>query len=234
MIQQDHDASRIHVDIGMAVRSHMIIEQDFSLLFLAAGNVGLGQRCESHAGNMMLGKQELELLYEASQKAAGCGAFLQAKSFVGAALGSLKTEQHHWTKFYIISRKLYCHKIAIEMSLGNFENAQMFSEELLAHSCSFDDSINALHLIIECLGGSGKYQEALRNGFLVLDDLGEVIPKSNRLFHLQREQVKIRRALQNMSDETVLSLTFHEMQANYCRDADLGLVNALFLPHIKE
>lgn len=207
MIQKDHDAGEIHLEIGVAVRSYMIIEQDLSLLFLAAGNVGLG--CQSRAGNnLLLGKQVLELLHDASQKAAGYGAFSQAKSFVEAALRLLKSEQHHWTKRYNLSRNLYSHKIAIEMSLGIFDEAHVLAEELLAHSCCFDDSISALYVIIECLGCSGKYMEALQNGFLVLGDLGEVIPKSNRLFHLRREHVKIRRALQNMSDEAVLCLPF--------------------------
>jgi predicted ATPase len=207
MIQQDQDASTIHIEIGMAVRSHMIIEQNFSLLFLAASNVKRGKSCTD---NRLLEKQMLELLYEASQRAVGYGAFFQAKSFAGAALALLKNEQLHWERLYNLSMKVYCANIAIEMSLGNFEKAYLMAGELLVHSCSFDDSINALRLMIESLGGSGKYMEALQLGVLVLCDLGEAIPKSNvlLLLHLRREHIRIRHAMQHMSDEAVLSLPF--------------------------
>ncbi|KAI2494922.1 histidine kinase [Fragilaria crotonensis] len=202
MMKEERPPASTHLQIGMAIHSQMLIDQDSSLLFSAADNVWRGQ---SNAHSRATAKQALRLLHEASQCAVSRGMFHQAKSFAMAAVRLLEEDADHWTNQYRMSVDVYCNMVNVEEMIGNFENAYHAASEILAHSGCFDDSINARLLLIRCLGSGGKYEEAKRHGFEALCDLGEPIHQSNILIHTARELAHVTKALRNKTDEELVS-----------------------------
>ncbi len=201
MMKEELSPSLMHFQIGMAIRSQMLIDQDSSLLISAADNVLRGL---SHAHSRATAKQALGLLQEGSRYAIGRGMFHQAKSFALAAVRLLEGDVDHWTNQYRTSVDVYCNMVNAEEMIGNFENAYLTAIEFLAHSECFDDSIRARLLVIRCLGRGGKYEEAKRHGFEALRDLGEPIHHSNLLLHIAREMAHITRAVRNKNDDDLV------------------------------
>lgn len=203
MMPEERDPYLVHLQIGLAIRSQMLIDQDWSLLHTAADHVWRGR---SHACKEATVRQAMSLLHEASRSALGRGMFERAKSFALATVQLLEGDAWHWKNQYRMSVDVFCNLVNVEMMLGDFEKAYHVANGFLAHSASFDDTVKAHLLVMKCLGRGGKYKEAKRQGILGLRFLGEPIPESNLLMHLVREAMHAAKALREKTDEDIVSL----------------------------
>jgi predicted ATPase len=203
MAREAQDPKAMHLEIGRVVRLQMLIDQDNSLLFLAADNICRGLKCLDAGSDI---PQTLEMLLEASKVAIAKFAFVQASMYTHAALYLLRTQPRSWKQYHHLSVKIILTKVEVEKSMGRFENSRRLAGEVLENSNSFEDSSKAYFLILESMGCEGKLTKAMEYGYKILRSLGEKLPSSNILYHLVREIGATRKVLRKMSDGDFLCL----------------------------
>jgi predicted ATPase len=199
----ENDVCQTHLDIAMIIRSHMIIEQDSSLLFKAAGNIIIGKDCMKQ---MNLLKKTLELLLEACKQAIEKGAYVHARSLSITALELLKKDADHWENQQRLSVRIFTSTIALEICHENFENGvQLAREYLFFSSDSLDDFIHSNLFIFECLALAQRSLEATSHSFTILMTLG--LQPWTTCIHLRFISLKshVFWALRRKSDEGLLN-----------------------------
>ena len=107
-----------------------------------------------------------------------------ARSYFDTGISMLAS--NHWDAQYALSLDLWQRYASACFIVGDIKTMKSCLHETLNHAKSFDDSLMARSLAVQLLASSGKFDDAMDNGLMMLQNLGEEFPRGEiSLFSIQ-------------------------------------------------
>jgi predicted ATPase len=145
-----------------------------------------------------------ELLLQSGNAAITQSSFALAASHL--QLGISMLGRRHWQDHYHLSLNLYDAAAEVENCNGNFEEAERLVKEVMDNSRNQSDKSRAIVQGIYSLGCCKKFHEATLFGRDVLRTIGFLLPQSSSFATMLYEWFKLKRRLNRLSDQDILSL----------------------------
>jgi histidine kinase len=145
-----------------------------------------------------------KLNLEAGERAMSISAFIPAADYFQIGISLLPKTK--WTDHYEVCLRLHTVSADAEYCTGKFAPSSARARAVLQHGRSVQDKIPSYITIVQSLGAQKHFSEAMELGFLVLDELGERLPKNVHQPRLLAESMRTKRALRKFSNERLLSL----------------------------
>ena len=98
-----------------------------------------------------------------------------ARSYFDTGISMLAS--NHWDAQYALSLDLWQRYASACFIVGDIKTMKSCLHETLNHAKSFDDSLMARSLAVQLLASSGKFDDAMDNGLMMLQNLGEGFPR---------------------------------------------------------
>ena len=121
-------------------------------------------------------------------------------------MGITLLQPGHWEEEYSLSLDLF--EMSASLCYMSGETAEMSSclDGILAHSKSFEDSLNASAMLARLLSSLSKYREAITNCLGILAQLGEAFPPEPDLTTAQNKLSEIQPLLLTLSADRMKAL----------------------------
>ncbi len=157
----------------------------------------------------------IELNIMAADKAKKSVAFESAFDYLISALNLINIES--WVKNYLLVLKLYTRTAEAAFHLADFSIMRYLCNVIIRNGRSILDKIPAYELIIESLYAENKLEDALRQGRLLLKELGYTLPrrpgKINLLLSILKTRIKLSgididdiKKIDNIQDARILAV----------------------------
>ena len=146
----------------------------------------------------------IELNLEASDKAGEHLTFLAAARFLRKAVSLVRSED--WKTRYELCLEVYSAVAEVEHSCGNSDGALKAVDVIIENARTFDDKIRAMFIKVNDLGVQGRLSEAIKEGCIALEHLGEALPAKLGTFNAIRDIYKTNKALRKMTRNQLLNL----------------------------
>lgn len=164
------------------------------------------------------------LCLRAGEKAGRSSAFQIAATYFDHGMKLLSSR--HWRDQYELSLSLF--NGAAEMAYCNnrFTTVKMLADEVKANARSVLDQLPSSTAQIYALGTNGNLTDAIEAGLALLKQLGIVIPRNTKMWHVALEFTRVKQALRGKSDSDILSLP---AVTDASKAAAMNLMNLLYL-----
>jgi len=195
-----------HMRFGLVLTSHVLnggVEND-ELFFVAVHQINRGgpgvlasnsnQKDMVAALNLRAGKRSMEL----SDFSTALSLFQHGITFL--------EEGTCWTTQYAVSLELFDAVVETACALNDAVAVRRLSEQVLANAKCNDDTLNCLYAVVKSLRLAFKLQDSKRVAFTMLEQLGERIPRPVGDITLAANIQEVKLLLQNMSDESILTM----------------------------
>lgn len=146
-----------------------------------------------------------ELNRTAAKRAADLSAFIPAAFYLESGLKCMNRSTM-WSEYYDLSLELYTLLAEMTLCFGDYERLDEAVEEVLRNSKSVDDRSRVNQARIGALLSKASYAEAVDVSLQMLDELGEKIPKEPNRFQAKRAVGRLKKRMDGISDEEILSL----------------------------
>ncbi|KAL7541595.1 hypothetical protein ACHAXR_011473 [Thalassiosira sp. AJA248-18] len=195
-----------HMRFGLAICSRAFngsMENDDDLFFVAVNQINRG-------GPEVLADPEQKVMVAALNLKAGTR-FIGLSDFSTALRLfqhgiSFMDDNHCWTNQYSLSLDLHDAAVKTACSLNDSETVRRLSEKVLVRAKCFDDKMACLYAVVKSLRISCKYNDSRNVAYMMLQQLGEQLPRSSDDVGLAANIQEMKIILQSMSDESILNM----------------------------
>jgi len=97
--------------------------------------------------------------------------FEEAQSYIDSAIKLLEID--HWETQYSLSLELFEMSASISCMHGDIDKMSSCLDNILSHAKEFNDTLKASSLLVKLLAASTKFEEAISNCLVILENLGE-------------------------------------------------------------
>jgi len=197
----ESDRAAFHLAVGRTLRNFMSTEELEKYMSLVASQFILGANLISRPDERV---HTASLCLQAGKKQAALSNFEGASRFFDTSLSLLPEDR--WTSNYNLCLELYDASAEVCYVLADFERLDMLTAEVCKQSKNFGDTIQSYTTHVYSLGSRNMLPDAIEEGLLVLEKLGERFPqKVNRVMVLILAW-GTRRKLSRLSDRHLLYL----------------------------
>lgn len=162
------DRPALHLQIGRALQGVAIEEELDEHLFTVVYQLNKGS-------DLILDHDEkvnlVNLNLRAGNKAISSSSFQLAFKYFKAGINLLGSSD--WVENYDLCLELYSRSAETGYISGNYEDINLFIEEIKLRARTFDDKLRAQYTQMKCLGAQGEMKNAIKIGKELLDHLGE-------------------------------------------------------------
>jgi len=143
----------------------------------------------------------------AAKKSAHVAAFASAQTYLGMALELVNEmdPRYFWNEHYDLCYELHVLAIDVECTVGKIEQAELYSQEVIAHAKTVEEQLPIQWALAENLGRREEHWLALQTHQLILKILG-FAPKSGNIFNVLLDLLAMKRLFARHSDEQILAL----------------------------
>lgn len=146
-----------------------------------------------------------ELNLRAGEKAADVSAYTQASKYLRKGLQLLSTNQ--WSEeHYDLTLALFSAAAEADIMLGHSERLVKHVEEVFRNGKCTEHKLRAYAVLIRLIGQQDNLEKATRIGVDVIRTLGEGFPSVVDHYTLSKELMKVKLALQRLTEEDILKL----------------------------
>lgn len=218
----------LHLRIGRFVRDTYLADRDQDdsqskneKLYFAVEQLNMSS---SHIEDVEERIGLIELNLEASNKASKYLTFLAAVRFLRKAESLVRGED--WNDRYDLCLKVLSFVAEVEHSCGNSPGTLHAVDVVLSKARNFEDKIRVILIKVNDFGVQGRLEEAIQEGFVALEHLGEPLPAKLGSFNALKDIFTTNKALKQLSKSELLNLP--EMNDPY-KVAAVKLLNSLSL-----
>jgi predicted ATPase len=198
LVSMDERAS-FHLGIGRSLwKSFDDIEELEKHIFIILGQIRLG-------GHLIKDQNERDkvanLCLRAGERAIKSSSFHTSSTYL--LLGIAMLGSVSWERNYELTHNLYNAAMEVEYVIGNFENVDRLTKEILENSATFLDTMRARSVQVHCLGTRQKTFEAVKSGLDTLEALGERFPSNPSILSLTMSFARTRWRLRGRSTQSL-------------------------------
>jgi len=200
LIPED-ERQALHLNIGRTLWRSVPDHQLDDILFVVADQLrrGSSQICDHKE------KVEVARLYlAAGKKAINSSSFLSASIYL--LQGASFLDENDWKDEYDLCLDLFTSCGETNYATGNFSGVGILLQPVVRHARSLEDKIRPYTILINSLGGEGKYSDAVEMGLKVLALLGETFPENIDESHVAQDMSTTLTLLGSTTIEEILRM----------------------------
>ena len=190
-----------------AAGDHLLAMHKTTLLLLTTEQMNLA-RTQLNSNKERVELAQLNL--QAAKATRKRSAFLAACNFCMAGLSLMDDaagdESSPWTGSYDLMLALQTTKARMNFVIGDRCETRQSVDEILQHATSFEDKVPAYIVKMESYSSEGFLNEAIQEGFHVLEQAGVKLPTAPSFPYLIGEVIATKRLLRGRTDEDILNL----------------------------
>ena len=195
--------SRLHLRIGRQFRIWMDTENEYgtslsedSLLLHAAKQMNYGKELITDPWERL---DAAELNFHAAEVAAKKTSFFPAMEYLQNGIDILG--QNGWRDHYELTLKLNVALSRIQYSCGLFQACQDTADNVIRYADTFDHKRNVYHSKLLCLLQQQKYNEGIEVSLVILEGLGQPLPRRFLVWNVARAYFKARKFMNHKTDD---------------------------------
>ena len=178
----ENERQAFHLNVGRMLWRSAPDHQLDDILFVVADQLRRGSSliCDHKE------KVEVARLYlAAGKKAINSSSFLSASIYL--LQGASFLDENDWKDEYELCLDLFTSCGETNYATANFSGVGISLQPVVRHARSLEDKIRPYTILINSLGGEGKYSDAVEMGLQVLALLGETFPENIDKSHVAQD-----------------------------------------------